>query len=154
MLTPLGPTFPPQLHAASANGNAIRTGKVGVNRINAQLIIGDATALTSLNVKIQAATDNGAGSPDAATWVDIPGAAFLPVTADAGANSVAPETIQFQLPRALTVGSRPYEWIRGVSVLVGTNVFMCVNLLGCARYDGAKANVNAPGSAAGNNIVN
>lgn len=154
MLTPMGPTFPPQVLAASGNGNAVRTSKVGVDRINAQLIVGDATALTSLNVKMQAAASDATGAVDGATWVDITGAVFTAVTADAGAASVAPETIQFQLPRATATGARPYEWVRAVATLVGTNIAICVNLLGCARYDGAKANVNAPGSSSGNNIVN
>lgn len=152
VLVPLGPTFPPQLHAASANGNAIRVSKVGTNRINAQLIVGDATALTSLDMKIQAARDTGAGAADGASWVDISGATFTQITADPGTASVAPQTIVFDMPTAAS-GQRPYEWIRGVSTLVGTNIFMCVNLLACLRYDGARANVNAPGNA-GNNVIN
>lgn len=147
LLAQLGPTFPPQVLSATGNGNAIDVRKVGTNLISAQLLLGDATALTSLAVKMQASPDGTTG------WVDIDGATFTTVTADPGVTSVVPETISFQLPPAPSATAAPYQYVRAVATLVGTSINMAVNLLATRKYDEAANYQNAPGNG-GNNVVN
>lgn len=146
VLVPLKDTFPPQVFSASGNGNAIDVSKVGTNRINARLHVGDAVALTSLDMKMQASPDGTTG------WVDIEGATFDQVTTDGGATGLTPQTIPFQLPEALD-GAEPYSYVRGVGTLVGTSVAICVSLEANAKYDGGANYVGAPGNG-GNNIIN
>lgn len=151
VLTPLKDTFPPQVLSASGNGQDIDVSKVGTNRINARLHVGDATALTSLDVKMQAAPDNGSGA--AGTYADISGATFTQVTTDPGAAGAIPETIQFQLPTALSASGRPYQYVRGVATLTGTSINICVSLEACRKDDGNQGYNNAPGND-GNNTIN
>jgi hypothetical protein len=151
VLTELKPTFPPQLFSTTAAGQAVNVADVGTDRINAQLLLGDADTLTSLDVKMQAAPDDGSGSPG--SWADITGAAFTQVTADPTTAGVVPQTIEFQMPRALTLSTAPYIWLRAHGTLVGTSIFMCVNLLACRKYDQEQATVYAPGND-GNNVIN
>lgn len=151
VLTELGPTFPPQTLSATGAGNTINVSDVGTDRINAQLLVGNATALTSLDVKMQAAYDDGAGA--ATGWVDISGATFTQITTDPGTTSVVPETIQFQLPKALTLSTAPYIYVRAYATLVGTDILMCVNLLACRKYDQQNTSVYAPGND-GDNVIN
>lgn len=153
LLVPLKDTFPPQLLSATGNGNSINCADVGVNRINARLHVGDATALTSLDVKMQAAPDDGTGA--AGTFADIDGATFTQVTTDGGAAGLTPETISFQLPAADAAvnGGRPYQWVRAVATLVGTSINICVSLEACAKDDGGTLYVSGPGDA-GSEIIN
>lgn len=132
-------------------GNAVDVSDVGTDRINAQLHVGDASVLTSLAVKMQAAIDDGSGSPDAASWVDISGATFTTVTTDPGTAGAVPETIEFQLPQALTVTAEPYIWVRAYATLVGTNILLCVPLLACRKYDQEASFQNTPGNS---NVIN
>lgn len=151
VLTPLLDTFPPQLLSGSGNGQGVDVSDVGTNRINARLHVGDATALTSLAVKMQAAIDDGSGAPDSGTWVDISGATFTTVTADPTTTGAVAETITFQLPQALTISTAPYVWVRAVATLVGTNILMCVSLEACRKYDQEQSFQNTPGN---NNVIN
>jgi len=147
MLAPLGPTLPPQVLAASGNGLAVDVRKIGMNIINAVLFVGDATALTSLDVKMQASPDGTTG------WVDITGATFTQVTADPGATSVAMQVVPFNLPTVPSSGATPYQFVRAVATLVGTSINVCVGIFGCRKYDGNNAYQNAPGNDGGN-VVN
>lgn len=150
-LVQLKPTFPPQLLSATGNGAAIDVTKVGANRITAGLILGNAVALTSLDVKLQAAYDDGAGNPTG--WVDISGAAFPQVTVNPGTGGNVPVQITFQLPLPLTQATAPYQYVRAVATLVGTSIQICVKFLACRRYDEANLFVAAPGNA-GNGVIN
>ena len=158
ILTRLKPTFDPQNFSSTGAGRAIQVGDVGTNIITAELFLGDANTFTSLVVKFQAATDDGTGNPDAATWVDITGldgsvVAFATVTTDPGTDGVVPEMVSFKLPPALTISSKPYIWVRGFATLVGTSIYMCVNLLATRKFDQQNAYNNAPGNN-GNNVIN
>jgi FlaG/FlaF family flagellin (archaellin) len=151
VLTELLPTFPPQSFTSTAAGQSVNVADVGTDRINAQLIVGDANTFTSLAVKMQAAYDDGAGSPTG--WADIDGATFTTVTTDPGTGGAVPQTIQFQLPTALSLSTAPYIYVRAYATLVGTSILMCVNLLACRRYDQENIYVAAPGND-GNNVIN
>lgn len=151
VLTPLPDTFPPQSFTSTGAGQAVNVADVGVNRISATLHAGDATALTSLAVKMQAAIDNGSGSPDAGSWVDISGAEFTTITTDPGTSGVTPEVITFQLPPSLTTNSAPYVWVRAYATLTGTSILICVALLACRKYDQLQSFQNSPGNS---NVIN
>lgn len=157
-LAPWKPTFDPQNLTVTGNGRAINLGPVGPNIINAVLLLGDAVGFTSLAVKIQAAQDDGTGNPDNATWVDVLGlngsvVAFTTATTDLGTSGAVPEVIEFKLPQAATVSSKPYIFARAVATLTGTSILMACWFIAARRYDGSAANVGTPGNA-GNQIVN
>jgi hypothetical protein len=124
---------------------------VGTDRINAYLHAGDANSFTSLAVKMQAAIDDGSGSPDSGTWVDISGAAFTTLTTDPGTAGVTAEGITFQLPQALTLSTAPYIWVRAYATLVGTSINICVPLIACRKYDQLQSFQNSPGNS---NVIN
>ena len=147
---PLKPTFDPQNLTVSGAGRALDMSPHGANNINARLSIGDAVALTSLDVKMQAAPDDGTGSPG--SWADIPGAAFTQVTTDPGTNGLVDQIITFKMPPPLTLSSSPYIWLRAYATLVGTSILICVTIFASRRYDGNACNNNAPGN--NNNIIN
>lgn len=150
-MTPLPDTFPPQLFSSTGAGQAVNVANVGTDRINAYLHAGDATALTSLAVKMQAAIDDGSGSPSAGSWVDISGATFTTITADPGTAGVTAKGIVFQLPPALTLSTAPYIWVRAYATLVGTSINICVSLIACRKYDQLQSFQNSPGNS---NVIN
>lgn len=120
-------SFPPQSLSATGAGTGILMDAVGPNLINARLSTGAATALTSLDVKIQASIDNS-------TWVDVTDSggttvAFTQVTA---ANT-APQTISFNTPVS-TAGAAPYLYVRAFATLVGTSIFLAVSLLANFKF--------------------
>lgn len=151
VLTPLPDTFPPQSFTSTGAGAAVNVADVGVNRICATLHAGDASAFTSLAVKMQAAIDDGSGAPDAGSWVDIPNATFTTLTDDPGTSGVTPQIITFDLPPAATINSAPYIWVRAYATLVGTSILICVPLLACRKYDQLQSFRNSPGN---NNVIN
>lgn len=151
VMTPLLDTFPPQLLSATGAGQAVNVADVGTDRINAYLHVGDATALTSLAVKMQAAIDDGSGSPDAGSWVDITDATFTTITTDPSTTGAVPEGIVFQLPPALTISTAPYIWVRAYATLVGTSINICVPMIACRKYDQLQSYQNSPGN---NNVIN
>lgn len=133
LLVPLKDTFPPQSLTVTGAGNGIDVSKVGTNRITARLSCGDATALTSLDVKMQASNDD-------VTYADISGATFTQVTAGSG----VPEAIDFQLPEATSSTAAAYKYVRAYATLVGTSIRMAVSLLANHKYDGQNAYQAAP----------
>lgn len=155
---PFKPTFDPQNLTATGAGRAIDVSAVGSNIINAELMVGDGDTFTSLAVKMQAAPDDGTGSPDSGAWVDIPGlngddVTFTTVTTDPGTSGALVQVVPFKLPQALSYSSRPYIWVRAHATLVGTGILMCVTLVAARKYDQLGANVAAPGNS-GNNVIN
>lgn len=131
-------TFVPQVFSSTGAGQAVDVTEGGTNRINARLSCGAAVALTSLAVKMQAATDDGNGSPTG--WVDIDGATFTTVTAGAG----TPEMISFQLPEAASATAAPYQYVRAYGTLVGTSLAIACSLLLCKKFDGGVGSLNTP----------
>lgn len=158
VLAELLPTFPPQVLSATGAGQAVNVEEVGMNLINAQLIVGDANSLTSLAVKMQAALDDGSGAADAGTWTDITGldgtdVTFTTITADPTTTGAVPQTIAFKMPEPSSYSTGPYVWVRAYATLVGTDILMAVTLLATRKYDQLATNVAAPGNA-GNNVIN
>lgn len=156
VLAELGQTFPPQTLTVTGAGAAINVQDVGMQVINARLLLGDATALTSLAVKIQAAYDDGSGSPTG--WTDVldedgNAVAFTTVTVDPGTTGNVPETISFQMPTALDYSTGPYIYARAYATLTGTNILMAVEFLATRKYDQESANQSAPGNN-GNGVIN
>lgn len=117
-----GDTFAPQSLTSTGNGTGVDTQTVGANLLNARLVVNDVTAFTSLDVKMQASTDN-------TTFVDITGATFTQVVAASQSQIIA-----FQLPTAASASTNPYRYVRAVATLVGTSCRMAVAVFGLKHF--------------------
>ena len=125
--------FAPQVFSATANGTGVSVATTGADWMSARLVVGAVSALTTLDVKLQASDTVGG------TYVDIAGAVFTTVTA-----ATKNQTIDFQLPTVTTAAANPYIFVRAVGTLVGTNVNFSVVLIGSTDNSGVASYVNEP----------
>lgn len=130
-------TFKPQSLTITGAGDGILMDSVGPNLINARLSVGAVTALTTLDVKMQASIDNS-------TWVDVTdsGGSTVAFTTVTAANP-APQTISFNLPVS-TAGASVYLYVRAYATLVGTSAYMAVSLLANFKFSSNTGYLNSP----------
>lgn len=124
---------PPGVVAATGNGTGVSVATAGANWMSARLCVGVVTALTTLDVKLQASPTIGG------TYIDIPGAVFTTVVA-----ATQSQVIDFELPTVTVPTAAAYLFIRAVTTLVGTSVNMHVEAIGATDWSGINAFVNQP----------
>ena len=124
---------PSQVLTATGNGTGVSIVPSATNWLSARLHVAAVTALTTLDVKLQASSAIGG------TYTDIPGAVFPTVTA-ANTNKM----IDFQMPAIVLPTDPPFLFVRAVSTLVGTSVNVHCEVFGTIKTSGTVAYVQQP----------